>query len=436
MQNTPRSARAIALGVALANSICLVSCQAFQALPHSNGCTISVESLNKDISRSPLSPRGINSLSTLSSHSFGMHVNKAADLPTLTSQAGTIRFWDNGTDWISICPQPTACDWSTFQTYLSYASEHCLDVIYTFGRVPLWENPSGPTYRHAWATNVANIDDWKSFVTQVVQHSNGRIKYWELWNEPNVLGFWSGTNKQLIALAQSAYTIIKATYPDSAILLPPTSDPNWTRNYLSAGGGRYADIMTFHGYPRGTPEEYVSMISAFRSIFSKSGYSQFPIWDTEGNWADGNPAYANNPDEDAAWVARSIVLQMSMGVRRFIWYGWDFCNDASCYANLWTPTTGVRKPGIAYETIGRWLEGAFVGQCRNISDTVWSCPVTRGTHYRAQVMWNTENNNSIYDLAPEYTQIRDLLTNQPQAILGHEVTLGHKPVLVESDPLF
>jgi hypothetical protein len=65
------------------------------------------------------------------------------------------------------------------------------------------------------------MTDWTNFVSQVVQRSNGRIKYWEIWNEPDNSDFWSGMNAQLVALAQSAYSIIKSADPSSKILLPP-----------------------------------------------------------------------------------------------------------------------------------------------------------------------------------------------------------------------
>src|SRR5262249_50794816 len=41
-----------------------------------------------------------------------------------------------------------------------------------------------------------NIEDWKDFVTALVQHYNGKtqphIKYYELWNEFNVQLWWTG----------------------------------------------------------------------------------------------------------------------------------------------------------------------------------------------------------------------------------------------------
>jgi hypothetical protein len=365
-----------------------------------------------------------------------MHVNQAANLPTLKVDVGTIRFWDNGTDWMSLCPtSASTCNWATLDKYLEYASSHRLDVIYTFGRVPVWENPSGPSYQHVWATNVADIADWKNFVSAIVQHSAGRIKYWEIWNEPNVGGFWSGTNAQLIALAESAYKIIKAADPCSQVLLPPTSDPDWTNTYLDDGGGQYADIMTFHGYPSGAPEHYVPMITAFRSVFASHGYSGRPVWDTEGNWVGGQPSYFRSADEDAAWVARSLVLQASMGVQRFAWYGWDFCNDTPCYANLWTRTTGIRAPGQAYRITQQWLLNSFVGTCSNLRATVWSCPVY-AAGYRGQILWDTGNKPSSYIVSPEFVQVRSIFTNTIKPIRSHTVVLGHKPILIQSRTSF
>lgn len=391
----------------------------------------------------PVLAPGSTAARPIPSQFFGIHVNSAADLSTLSLPAATIRLWDDNTDWFSICPNSaTTCDWSTLDAYLSYASSHDLDVIYTFGRVPIWENPSGPTYQNLWATNVANMTDWTNFVSQVVQRSNGRIKYWEIWNEPDNPAFWSGTNAQLVALAQSAYNIIKSADPSSKILLPPTAeDSNWTNAYLASGGGAYADIMTLHGYPYTSPEEYLSTVSAYQSVFTANGYAQLPIWDTEGNWVNGDALtygglHGANADEDAAWVARSMVIQASMGVAKFAWYGWDYCDASPCYANLWTPSLGLLEPGTAYATTAKWLTGAFVGACTNVSGTVWACPLARDGGYLAQMMWDTSNTSSSFTVGSQYVQSRDLITNQGQTIEGNTIILGHRPLLIETRSVF
>jgi hypothetical protein len=57
-----------------------------------------------------------------------------------------------------------------------------------------------------------NIQDWKDFLTALIEHYNGttqpHIRYYELWNEANAHNFWSGTFAQMVALGQAAYPII------------------------------------------------------------------------------------------------------------------------------------------------------------------------------------------------------------------------------------
>jgi hypothetical protein len=203
--------------------------------------------------------------------------------------------------------------------------------------------------------------------------------------------------------------------------------------------------MTLHGYPYTSPEAYVSSVSAYQSVFSANGYAQVPIWDTEGNWVNGDPhlyggTTGTNPDEDAAWVARSMVIQAGMGIGKFAWYGWDYnCPNnpgLPCYANLWTPSQGLLEPGVAYATIAKWLTGAFVGACANVSGTVWACPLARYGGYLAQVMWDAANTNSSFTVGPQYVQSRDLITNQVQTIEGNTITLGHRPLLIETHSVF
>ena len=87
-----------------------------------------------------------------------------------------------------------------------------------------------------------NLQDWKDFITALVQHYNGssperpHIKYYEIWNEWNVQdaqnGFWMGTPPQLATMQSTACGIIHATTGDpfSFVLTPSTVGDATTPN--------------------------------------------------------------------------------------------------------------------------------------------------------------------------------------------------------------
>ena len=190
-----------------------------------------------------------------------------------------------------------------------------------------------------------NIQDWKDFLTALIQHYNGtnqpHIQYYELWNEFNVALWWTGTDAQMLALAQAAYPIIHQD-PYSLLLTPSVAGPVGTMTpnsgvtvmtrYLHAGGSQYADGGAFHGYiaaqngvaPFPMPEDdstsgctpfvncygsIVTKATQMRAVFDQNGLAGKPMFQTEGSW--GNQT-VTDPDTQIAWVTRYTLLQAGL----------------------------------------------------------------------------------------------------------------------------
>ena len=59
-----------------------------------------------------------------------------------------------------------------------------------------------------WPAPPSSMSYWDNYVTAIATHAAGRIKYWELWNEPNEATY-CGDMPTIITMAQHAYQIIK-----------------------------------------------------------------------------------------------------------------------------------------------------------------------------------------------------------------------------------
>ncbi|MBI3292756.1 MAG: hypothetical protein HYZ73_08125, partial [Elusimicrobia bacterium] len=241
---------------------------------------------------------------------------------------------------------------------------------------------------------------------------------------------------------------IKSIDPNALVLAPDVAPDalndaaeanNWVADhinrYLAAGGGKYADVITFHGY-RHHPEDIDSLVNAIRVVMAANGQSAKPLWDTEGGW--GLDHTLPDLDKQASYVARSSLLHASKGVQRFYWYGWD-CYDEekpqNDWGTLWHPKRGgIQKPGIAYREVAQWLVGAtMTSHCAVQSDgTTWICGLSRPGGYGAQAMWDTAGNVSIR--APSrFRQYRNLDGNRVAIQSGGSVTIGIKPILLETE---
>src|SRR5665213_1913843 len=202
------------------------------------------------------SPQGLSAkIDEIPATYFAMTINRPLSTPWPSIPFGSLRLWDTKTQWVDISPVQGTYDWSILDSIVERAEHQGVDLIYTIGgRTPRWAsaNPSGPPiWRPGQCGAPSNIEYWDKFVRAIVTRMAGKIKYWEIWNEPQDPQFYCGDIPTMVSLAEHAYKIIKSIDPSLRVLTPsPTSmeGPQWMARYLASGGGRYADIMTFHGY--------------------------------------------------------------------------------------------------------------------------------------------------------------------------------------------
>ena len=370
----------------------------------------------------------------------GLHIHSGvlSSQPWPSVPIGSIRLWDTRTGWNDLEPSKGVYSWSNLDGHLALAQKHNLDVLYTFGQTAEWA-ASGASSRCTYGPGScfppSNIQDWDDFVTAVVAHSAGRIKYWELWNEANYPSFWMGDMHTLVTLAQHAYKIIKAADPKAVVLCPsstvsPPEVGNFLKQYFAAGGTAVTDAIAFHGYVNYTrpslPEAVLDYVTAVRGAMASSGIAGKPIWNTEGSWGL-NTALAS-PSEGPGYLAREFILQWSSGVSRFYWYAWNNTHTGTLWA-----TNGVQPAGIAYEQIYNWLVGATMTKpCTMATDSTWVCAMTRPGGFQALAVWNSATTKT-YTPAAEYTKYLDLAGNTKP--VSGAVTIGYSPILLVSSTI-
>ncbi len=386
---------------------------------------------------------------------FDMTVNKTTT-PWPTDTFYGQRLLGTGTLWGDVETANGTYSWTTLNKLVSNAQKHGVDLIYTFLGVPQWasSNPSDASCS-SWPgscdpPNDLNSDgtgsnaQWDSFVTKIATQMSPQIKYWELWDEPNVAGYanpktW--TTAQWIRMASDARRVILGINPSAVILSPGTAvGTTWLTNFLGAGGGNYVDVIAFHGYAN-PPESVVSLITPVRAAMAAGGVSSLPLWDTEASW--GLDTVLPDPNMQAGSVARLYLLNASNGVARLYWYGWDFTNRGTLWqttssSNCETQNNGgyICLAGTAYGQVYNWLNGAVLSGCSS-SGTIWTCNLARPGGYLAQVMWDSSRTCSIgvcqttpYTPPAQFIQYRDL--NGNTFPVNGSVPLGAEPILLEN----
>jgi len=381
---------------------------------------------------------------------FGLHMNKinetrVNDRPEIGF--GLMRLWDSETRWLDIEPSDDNWFFTKMDTTVSVAQRGnpTVQILYTLGMTPRWaaQHPGvDGIYGKGSSSPPANIEEWKEYVRTVGERYIGRIKFYEIWNETDISGFWRGSIDQMIILTQAARQVLKAIDPEIKILSPNITQLGlpWLEEFIEKGGGQYVDIYSCHIYPTGMIENNVPEIEGIKSLlFSHISESNKPLWNTEGanGFQKGSLTY---PTEKAA-VARDYIVQWAQGIQNFSWYMWENQQQPEtertsprlCIEDVgsvdWSSTT-VTPTGIAYKVTKDWLVGTKM-KSRYVNGNLWKIVLEKQTGETAWIVWVTTGSASITVPSGWGTTRIKRLDASSSNLSNPSISITSEPVLLE-----
>jgi hypothetical protein len=365
-----------------------------------------------------------------------MHIHRApVSTPWPSVPFKAWRLWDTHTTWAQLEPHKGDWDWRMLDKTVALADAHGVEVLYTMGRSPQWASARPQdTGRnpHAEAGGMAepkNLEDWRNYVRTVATRYKGRIKAYEIWNEPNLPNFYSGTPEAMINLAREAYAVLKQVDPSIVVVSPSAVGPTgltWLQQYLDLGGGKYADVIGYHFYVRGQdPEAMLDFIRQVHELTAKAGVSDKPLWNTEAGWLQ---PYRIDPQDGPAFMARAYILNWAAGVSRFYWYAWD--NQGARVRMTEDDEATTTPTARAYTELQHWLVGARMDSVKQ-KDGTWICQMSR-ENTKFWIVWNPSRNTK-FDL-PKSSRANTIrkLSGDRAGVAGDQIDVGPAPVLLEN----
>jgi hypothetical protein len=385
-------------------------------------------------------PSTIASASPLPSSFFGMAdmSNSVSHFPTVPF--GALRLWDASVSWSDIEASQGAYNFTGLDSWLSEAYANNQTVLYTFGRVPTWAGGSASNNNPPSDISAGNVQ-FAAFVTALVQHSlassTAKISYYELWDEPDSSLYWTGTEAQMVTMAQTAYNIIHSLDPNAIITGPGiagSDDPPtvaWLSGYWAAGGSVYQDIVAYHAYTADTtvyPSYLPGLLSAIQTLQQRYSIASKPLWFTEGSWGNNltlGPVGLTD-EQKISYMAQQYLLSWGFGVGRYYWYQWD---NSKGFGTLWSSGGGITPAGTAYGLLYSWLVGSTQTSPLSLSvDGTWSASLTLSDGRTAQIVWNPLISKSIS------TSFVNCLTldGSSNPVSNGFVNIGNTPVMLVS----
>ena len=165
---------------------------------------------------------------------------------------------------------------------------------------------------------------WVRYVQKIAEHFADRVPYWEIWNEPNITGFWKPKKPSAadyVSLVRLTVPEIRKRIPKAVIIgcalagVPAT----FLKDCMAAGLGEFVDKVSYHPY-REVPEAgYDKDVRALRDAVAGAG-KEIPLWQGENGAPSvkgGAGALAGadwNEERQAKWLLRRILNDLRMGI--------------------------------------------------------------------------------------------------------------------------
>ncbi|HSR29143.1 MAG TPA: hypothetical protein VLY63_01165 [Anaerolineae bacterium] len=240
--------------------------------------------------------------------------------------------------------EPTRSAWEKYDHIVELAERYDLDIIARLSNPPAWSRAQGND-----AGTLAppdDLNDYGDFVEALVLRYKDRIRYYQIWNEPNIYPEWGEravSPEEYTELLKVGYTRIKEVCPECVVLsgalaqtipLGPRdlNDFIFLQRMYDAGAGDYFDILSMQGYglwSGPTDRRMRSRVLNFsrplylRELMVQNGDAHKPIWLTEMNW---NAPPSDLPEKNFGFVspeqqARYAVLAYRRAQQEWPWLG-------------------------------------------------------------------------------------------------------------------
>ncbi|MFQ6096156.1 MAG: hypothetical protein ACE5O2_00385 [Armatimonadota bacterium] len=358
------------------------------------------------------------------------------------------------TAWSTVEPQKGRWTWPGPLPAQQLASRHKITLLGVLGSPPAWTRPA---FEHDFQ---AFMRHWTEYVRRTVRAYEGRIEYWEVWNEPYYA--FAGRPADYAELLRHTYEAAKAVDPACTIVgtcgPPQTMPAEWYALTLKPFGLTYQDAVSGHLYPpriglRGSELNLRRRIHEIREEQTVFGIPK-PIWNTEAgispvgsyfrhtNHRVPSRGYGDDeriPAEDVAeYLVRQYVPCLAEGVRYF-YYALDGGPD---YGAQLCEYDGTPMPAcVAYAQLAATLQTAEYVRDLSLPEGFQGYIFADG-YVPIAVLWGT-------DLAPwESVELQvalprgaaralDLMGNEAELRTGKRgrLTVTGRPLYVVGDRL-
>ncbi len=207
-----------------------------------------------------------------------------------------------------------------------------------------------------------------TFAEAAAKRYAGKGILWEIWNEPNLKHFWSPqpSVEDYYKLVERTAPRIRKVDPTGLVVAPATSGIplDWLKACFKKGLLKWIDVLSVHPYRSQPPETVVEDYAKLRELTKRYVPQGKEIPIISGEWGYSNINWDKSrlsERQQAQYLARMFLVNLSQGVPVSIWYDWknDGTNPDEREHNFGTVGHDLR-PKAAYLAV-KALSSIFTG---------------------------------------------------------------------------
>ena len=291
---------------------------------------------------------------------------------------------------------------------------------------------------------------WRDLVDAFVRHLESRYGsaevrqwYFEVWNEPNLAGFWEGADqKAYFELFDLTSNTIKAVDPALRVGGPSTAGAAWVPAFLDhvAKSGAKVDFVTTHTYGvdggfldeqghadtrlSASPDAITGDVRRVRAEIAASPFPALPLYFTE--WST---SYTPRDPVHDSYVSAPYILAKLKAAQGLV-QGMSYWTYSDLFEEPGPPTApfqggfglmnpeGVRKPAwFAYKYLHA-LQGLEVPTSDGAAFAAWD------GREAAAVIWDWEQPDQKVSNRPFYTKVQPSTPAAPARVRFTHLTPG------------
>ena len=245
--------------------------------------------------------------------------------------------------------------WVKYDSIVDLAEEAGVEIIARIDRAPAWARPNRP---HP-TSPPSDETDFEVFLSTFAGRYGDRIRYYQIWNEPNLAKEWGGlppAPEAYVRLLARAFDALKRVDKRNIVIAAPLAatlenspramdELTFVERMYEAGGGDYLDVQAANAFglehpPEAAPDPDVlnfRRVEFLRELMVEFGLGNKPIWFNEYGW-NASPADMSaaklvwrrvSEEQQAEWSVDGVRY----GLTNWPWAGvfniWFFRKPAS-----------------------------------------------------------------------------------------------------------